>query len=237
METFANFVMPVSHAKRKLQKRLVVLIHKQNNLLTRLLPNLTDEIPETQCGQITFLCDAKRFLPQLEMLIHRKIEHARIIEVKTREIQIEYRIFLPFGLQFLDGKPFEEIFLASEVRLQRRGQQTLSETARARKKVLFAFRNQLINQIRLIHIEVSLCAEFFEGLDADGQFAECVHGFSITISVFCFYKSAHQAYPGFSSHTEKGRKTQLREEFRNLSHTEGRSPLLKSPLRSDQGVK
>ena len=33
-------------------------------------------------------------------------------------------------------------------------------------------------------------------------------------------QTSAQAYPGFSSHTEEGRETQPREEFRKLSHTE-----------------
>ena len=42
--------------------------------------------------------------------------------------------------------------------------------------------------------------------------------------------AVHQAYPGFVSHTEEGCETQPRDELRKLSHTEGRSPVLKSPL-------
>ena len=38
-----------------------------------------------------------------------------------------------------------------------------------------------------------------------------------------------RAYPVFLSHTEEGCETQPRDEFRKLSHTEGRSPFLKSP--------
>ena len=109
------------------------------------------------------------------MLIHRKIEHSRIIEVKTRKIQIEDRILFPLRFQFFDGESLEKRFSALEVGLQGPGQQALAETARTRQKVLRAFCCQFVNQISLIHIEVSPCAEFFKGLDVDRQFTDSVH--------------------------------------------------------------
>ena len=90
------------------------------------------------------------------------------------------------------ARPLKRSFFTLEISAKSRGQQTFAEPPRTQQEVLRPLCCQLVNQSRLVHIEIPLCTEFFEGLNPDGQFTECVPVFRIAISTGSFHLAARQ---------------------------------------------
>ena len=77
---------------------------------------------------------------------------------------MKHRILLPILLQFVDGKPLEQLLFSLEIVFQGRYEQGLSESSRTTQKVNIAIMYQIINEICFIKLNISTLYDFFEVL-------------------------------------------------------------------------
>ncbi len=87
----------------------------------------------------------------------------------------------PLGLQPRDGQAVEEFAFPLEVGMQRGNQQAFPEAARTGQEVITAGRSKTIDELRLVHIQIAVVADFLEVLDADGQILK----YHIPYVLFC----------------------------------------------------
>ena len=83
---------------------------------------------------------------------------------------MKHRILLPFLLQLVDGKSFKKFLLSLEIAFQSRYEQRLSKSSWTTQKVNCSIMNQIIDQARLIEINIAILYELFETLYADRIF-------------------------------------------------------------------
>ena len=83
---------------------------------------------------------------------------------------MQHRTSLPFLLKLLDGQAFEQFLFSFEIVIHHRDEQALAESARAAKEIVLSALNELIHQCRLVRIVVTVSADGFEVLDANGIF-------------------------------------------------------------------
>ena len=81
------------------------------------------------------------------------------------QVQMQYRIFEPFLFQSMHGKSLEKLLLALEIRLQCTDEQTLAEPPRTAQEIIAPRGDKAVHLLRLVHIPVSVPAEFLEILD------------------------------------------------------------------------
>ena len=77
---------------------------------------------------------------------------------------MEHGVFEPVLLQFLYRQALEKLLLALEVVLQRGDQQALAETARTAQEINGARSHQLVYQIGLVHIDITVFPNLLKGL-------------------------------------------------------------------------
>ena len=83
---------------------------------------------------------------------------------------MKHRILLPLLLQLVDGKSLEQFLLTLEIAFQGRYEQRLSKSSWTTQKVNCSIMNQIIDQARLIEINIAIFYDLFETLYADRIF-------------------------------------------------------------------
>src|SRR5574344_322760 len=69
---------------------------------------------------------------------------------------MEHRIFRPLLFELVDGKSLEQFFPTQKIVFKSGNEQALSESPRATQKVNLSFCGELIHQVRLVHIHISV---------------------------------------------------------------------------------
>ena len=77
---------------------------------------------------------------------------------------MEHRILRPHLLKLVNGKSLEQFLSAQEIVFESRDKQALSESPRATQEVYLSFRDELVDQVRLIDIHISVLDDLFERL-------------------------------------------------------------------------
>ena len=77
---------------------------------------------------------------------------------------MEHRIDSPFRLKLVDGKSLEQFLPAQEIVFESGYEQALSESPRATQEINLSFRDELVDQVRLIDIHISVLDDLFERL-------------------------------------------------------------------------
>ena len=81
-------------------------------------------------------------------------------EIGSTERDMKHRIFRPFRLKLVYGKSFEQVFLSLEIRFQSRYEQALPEPPWTAQEVNLSFFNELVHQVRLVNIHISVLDNF-----------------------------------------------------------------------------
>ena len=77
---------------------------------------------------------------------------------------MENRIFRPLLLQRIDGETAEQFLSPEEIVLECRDEQALAEAARAAEEINLSFRHEVINQCRLVNINVTVFTYLLKAL-------------------------------------------------------------------------
>ena len=77
---------------------------------------------------------------------------------------MEHRIHIPLRLQLVNGKSLEQFLSAQEIVFESGDQQALSESPWATQDVYRSFCDELVDQVRLIDIHISVLDDLFERL-------------------------------------------------------------------------
>ena len=91
-----------------------------------------------------------------------------IAEHSPIEIHMKHRMHGPFRLQPLHGQPAEQLPAAQVIVLQRGHEQALAEAAGAAQEIDAALVRQVVNQFRLVDIDISVLDDTVKALDSDG---------------------------------------------------------------------
>ena len=152
--------------------RLVILVNEHHAAAARLLVDGSQHFRKAvaaaqlllAAGQAVFL------LPLRHQEINLLLQLARVGKVGAVEVHMKHGVSLPLRLQPLDGQPLEQLLAPLEVVLQGRHQQALAEAARAAQEVNLAFVRQFVNQLCLVHVDVSVFDYLVKALYSDGIF-------------------------------------------------------------------
>ena len=151
------------------KKRRVIFVDEHHHLLACFLIGGHDQVFKTDIGIHLFTLVAKPSLLLLQHVSQISLELLLLHVLATAHVEVEHGIFRPFRLQFLDGKPLEEVFLALEITLKSRHQQRLAETARATQEEMFATAmRHAVDIFRLVDIKELSVDNLLEGLYAYG---------------------------------------------------------------------
>src|SRR5574344_1212690 len=90
---------------------------------------------------------------------------------------MEYRIFRPLLFELVDGKSLEQFLSSLEIVFECGNEQALSESPRATQKVNLSFCGELIHQVRLVHIHISV-------LD---NLCEILYSYRVLHTLNCFF--------------------------------------------------
>ena len=80
---------------------------------------------------------------------------------------MEHRIFLPLLLQRVDGKSAEQFLVSEKIVFERGDEQALAEAARAAEEIYFPLADKLVQQCRLVHINVTILTYLLKALYAN----------------------------------------------------------------------
>ena len=99
-------------------------------------------------------------------LVYQKAVERVFIPVLTlAHVEVQDGIRRPFRLELFYGETLEQIFSSFEVRVESACEEGLAEPARATEKhILRIALRHPVDQLRLVHIDVSLLPQLLEGL-------------------------------------------------------------------------
>jgi hypothetical protein len=86
------------------------------------------------------------------------------------QVEVQDGMLGPFRLQLFDGKTFEQFLLAAEVSFHGRDEQRLAESARTTQKVITSRVGELIDECRLVDVDISVITDLFKVLYSDWIF-------------------------------------------------------------------
>ena len=145
-----------------LQHRLVVLVNQDNSVPSRLLRRPAYN-PLKSCRQrILIRILAVQSLTLFQEKVKLVLQILRSGIPFRIQIQMQYRMYRPFLLQFRNLQPLEHLPLSAEISFQRRDKQTLAEPARTAQEVIYTVIYQVIYQIRLVYVKIPSFAYLFK---------------------------------------------------------------------------
>ena len=80
---------------------------------------------------------------------------------------MQYRVGVPVLFQILDGQTLKQRFFALEIGFQGRNQKALAETAGTAQEIIATCLDDVVNQIRFVHIDVTAFTDFLKILDSN----------------------------------------------------------------------
>ena len=106
-------------------------------------------------------------LPDFKIFVQFFKQGIGIFIVTGVQIQMQHRITYPVLLQLLHRQPGEQFLLPLKICFEGGNQQALSETARTAQEIITSRLHHLINQGRLIYIEIVIPTKTFEILNTN----------------------------------------------------------------------
>ena len=135
-----------------IQYRLVILVYQHHATTASTKMGLAEDV----CKTATQVCIGRDFpihpLPFCHIILQPSFQCLFLHEHRPVEVHVKHRIFRPFLLQFLQGKPLEQVLPSLEISLQRGHQQALAKTAGTAEEINLPLRHQLMQQRGLVHI-------------------------------------------------------------------------------------
>ena len=120
------------------EQRFIVLVNKNNYTTTSLSVCLFDNLHETTGITQAFLADSIVFFPTTKLQFESVSQSFYFRVVFGIQAKMQYSVFVPFCFKLFNGKSFKKFFLSTEIRFQRRKQQTFAKTTRAAKEIWIA---------------------------------------------------------------------------------------------------
>ena len=158
------------------QYRLVVFVDEHHGPASRLLVGGTEHMAETEPqSQLFVRYQAVHPFPPFHIVAQHCFQLPGIAEHSPIEIHMKHGMHGPFRLQPFHGQPAEQLPAAQVIVLQRGHEQTLAEAAGAAQEIDAALVRQVVNQFRLVDIDISVLDDTVEALDSDGVFHKRCH--------------------------------------------------------------
>ena len=133
----------------------------------RLFMGFLQYLDETQTGIQLLVRDyAILLLPSRQVKINHFLQFPESGKVNTVKVNMEHRVFQPVLFQAVYLQTLEQVLVPQEIMLQRRNQKAFSKTPGASQKINLSFRHKGINQVRLVHINVTTINNLVKTLDA-----------------------------------------------------------------------
>ena len=120
------------------KQRFVVLVNKNNYATTCLSISLFDNLHETTGITQTFLTGSIDFFPTTKLQFESVSQSFYFRVILGIKVKMQYSVFVPFCFELFNGKSFKKLFLSTEIRFQRRKQQTFAKTTRTAKEIRIA---------------------------------------------------------------------------------------------------
>ena len=147
-----------------IQYRLVVLVHQDHATAAVLLVRLRQHVGEAVADGCPVRVLSINSLPIRHIAVQLRLQISRFEEVGGVEVDMEHGVFEPVFLQSLYRQPLEKLLPTLEVILQRGDQQALAETARTAQDIDLPHGDQLVYQISLVHIDITVFPNLLKGL-------------------------------------------------------------------------
>ena len=163
---FFGRVHPCARIKY-IENRLVVFVYEHHAPASVPLMRPMKHIGKASTYVMKIGCTPIFLLPTADNTFQNVIQFPRLQKVRSVEVNVKHRIFRPFRLKRINGKPSEKLFPPTEITLQRRQKQTFSEASRTAEEISLSFRHQPINQLRLVHVNIVVFPEMFKALYSD----------------------------------------------------------------------
>ena len=150
-----------------LQHRFIILVHKDDNTLSRLFISQTNDMVKPFFRRTIGIGAAIGPFPDFKIFIQFLKQRIGIFIVTGIQIKMQHRIIYPVLFLLLHRQPSEQLLLPQEIGFEGRNQQTLSETARTAQEIITSRLHHLINQGRFIYIEIVISTKTFEILNTN----------------------------------------------------------------------
>ena len=157
------------------EQRCVVLVYEHHHLPAGLGVGGGYEVNQAVVCSFGRVSDAPvgLYLPQSVVKIFLKLVFLHVLAASHAEVK--HGVFGPLRLQFLYGKPLEQVFPALEVALERGREQRLAEAARTAEEEILAGIGHAEHVLRLVYVEHVLTDNLLECLYSYGIESLCCH--------------------------------------------------------------
>ena len=152
-----------------IQNRFVVFINQyhcpSSGLLVRRAEYLDKASSHVQ--PVGFGSQSVADFPIGYIILQPFFQHTRLGEVGAVEVHMKHGIHIPVLFQLVYLQSLEQFLVPQEVVLQCGHQQTFPEASRAAQEVDFSFMCQLIDQVSLVDVDVSVFYNLVKALYSD----------------------------------------------------------------------
>lgn len=156
-----------------IKKRCIIFVYDNDDRLACLLFCRNNQVLESVSRSFTFRILSPDTFIFGKFVIEFGLQIFEIAILECGHIEVQDRVFCPVLFQTFDGKPLEQVFLASEIGMEGCAQQGFSEPTGTTEKYILVLLGQLVYQVCFIHVHASSIDDI----------AECLY--SHRINSFC----------------------------------------------------
>ena len=127
---------------------------------------LRQDVGKATANIIELFCPPVHLFPCADDAFKNLVQLARSGKIRAVEVDMEHRIFRPLRLQPFHRQSLEQIPLSLEIAFQGGDQQAFPKAARTAQKVYLAVLDQIVDQRRLVDINVTILYQLVETLDS-----------------------------------------------------------------------
>ena len=162
-----HFVVRVHHV----EQRLVVLVNQHHAAFARGVVHVCQQFTKPLAvGIICVRLKAILLFPTLDKPFHNALQGPGLSKVRAVKVHVKHRVALPVLFERIDGQSLEQFALPLKVVFERRHKQTLAKSPRATQKVGLSAFHELVNQVGLVYVEISIFDDALKVLYANGKF-------------------------------------------------------------------
>ena len=158
---------------KNIEQRSVVFIYDDDEVFTSLLFDGLDQRRQSVSRGFFAALYSVLLLVIFKLYVKFLIKIFDVAILECGHVEVQDRVFCPVLFQTFDGKPLEQVFLASEIGMEGCAQQGFSEPTGTTEKYILVLLGQLVYQVSFIHVHASSVDDI----------AECLY--SHRINSFC----------------------------------------------------
>ena len=153
------------------EQRLVILVNQHHAAFARGFVHMRQQLRKAvACAQLFVGGKVILRFPLGYIILHLVGQCHAVLKVRAVKVHMKHRVALPILFERIDGQPLEQFAFPLKVVFERRHKQALAKSPRATQEVGLSAFHELVNQVGLVNVEISIFDDALKVLYANGKF-------------------------------------------------------------------